>query len=290
MESWITIDKDKCNSCGICALRCPRCFLKQGDEIIAQANSDSCNLCGHCVALCPTDAIIHKRMDMANFIPVADTQPFETDAFIQFIRERRSHRYFKDKKVPKHILEKLIDICRYAPTGGNVQTVEIIVVQDPERRQKFSDMTVDFFAEIGAGAEKTLEDMDIKDGTTSPEIETLRVLAQYKSRLHMAREVGFDPIFYKAPAVIIFHSHTQTRTPKDNCVIASTTMGLAARTMGLETTYIGLFEMASKSYQPLVEELNLPPGHEVFSVLIMGYPKLKFLRTTDRKPIKTKWV
>ena len=72
-------------------------------------------------------------------------------------------------------------------------------------------------------------------------------------------------------------------------MIASTTMGLTARTMGLETTYIGLFEMASKNYQPLIEELGLPPGHEVFSVLIMGYPKLTFLKTVDRKPIRTRW-
>ena len=73
-------------------------------------------------------------------------------------------------------------------------------------------------------------------------------------------------------------------------LIASTTMNLTARTMGLEATYIGLFEFASKSYEPLIEELGLPPGHEVFSVLIMGYPILRFLRTVDRKPIKIKWA
>lgn len=289
MKSWVLIDKDKCDNCGICVLRCPLCFPQHDDEITAQADENCCNLCGHCVALCPTDAITHDRMDMDNFVPVSERPPVETDAFIQFVRERRSHRHFKDKEIPREDLEKLVDICRYAPTGGNVQTVKIIVVQDPERRQKLSDLTVDFFAEIGESAERTLEDLDADDGNDSPEIETLRILARYKSRMLMARAIGYDPIFHKAPAVIIFHSHAQTRTPKDNCVIASTTMGLAARTMGLETTYIGLFEMASKTFQPLIEELKLPSGHEVFSVLIMGYPKLKFLKTVDRKPIKTTW-
>ena len=66
-------------------------------------------------------------------------------------------------------------------------------------------------------------------------------------------------------------------------------MGLTARTMGLEATYIGLFEMAAKMYQPLADELRLPSGHEVYSVLILGYPNLKFYRTVDRKSIKTRW-
>jgi hypothetical protein len=66
-------------------------------------------------------------------------------------------------------------------------------------------------------------------------------------------------------------------------------MGLVGRTMGLEFTYIGLFEMASKSYDPLSEELALPPGHEVTSCIIIGYPAMRFLRTVDRKQIKTEW-
>ena len=66
-------------------------------------------------------------------------------------------------------------------------------------------------------------------------------------------------------------------------------MGLLARTVGLETTYIGLLEIASRSYQPLIDELSLPKGNQVFSVLISGYPKLNYLRTVDRRPIKTRW-
>jgi nitroreductase len=81
----------------------------------------------------------------------------------------------------------------------------------------------------------------------------------------------------------------QSVTPKDNCVIASTTMGLLARTMGLETTYIAVFEGAWKGYKPLRDELGLPENHQVLSVLVIGYPKIKYLRTVDRKPIKTRW-
>jgi hypothetical protein len=72
-------------------------------------------------------------------------------------------------------------------------------------------------------------------------------------------------------------------------MIASTTMGLLARTMGLEFTYIGLFIEAANASPPVMEELDLPDGHGVFSVIIFGYPKHKFLRTVDRKPAKVRW-
>jgi nitroreductase/Pyruvate/2-oxoacid:ferredoxin oxidoreductase delta subunit len=289
MTSWVSIDKGKCNNCGICALRCPLCFFQQDDGMSAQADADRCNLCGHCVALCPTDAITHSKVDMDNFTSFDGVTSFEPDTFIQFIRERRSHRHFKKKEIPRETLEKLIDLCRYAPTGSNVQNTEIIVVLDPERRKKLSDMTMDFLEDLGGRAQETIEKLKA-EGTYVPGSNfMLERAAHYKERLGFARSIGFDAIFYEAPATIIFHAPTQTSAPKDNCVIASTTMGLAARTMGLEFTYIGLFEMAAKAHEPLIEELALPPGHEVFSCIILGYPRLKFLRTVDRKPIETKW-
>ncbi len=38
-----------------------------------------------------------------------------------------------------------------------------------------------------------------------------------------------------------------------------------------------------------MEELRPPPRHKVYSVLILGYPKLKYLRAVDRKPIEVTW-
>jgi nitroreductase len=228
-------------------------------------------------------------MDMSNFGSFDGETTFDTDTFIQFIRERRSHRRFKDKPIPKENLEKLVDVCRYAPTGGNMQSVEIIVVEGAERRQKLSDLTVDFFKDLGARAKDTLEKMAAEGGYEPGSNFMLEQSARYGERLVLARSVGFDPIFYTAPATIIFHSPSVTSAPTANCVIASTTMALTARTMGLEATYIGLFEMATRSHQPLIEELALPPGHEVFSCIILGYPAMRYLKTVDRKLIKTKW-
>lgn len=226
---------------------------------------------------------------MDGFNPVKKNISFETDQFIEFIRQRRSHRHFKAKKIPRADLETLIDTCRYAPTGSNVQTVEMIIIQDQDRIKTLSDLTVDYFEEFIRQVEKDVERLKAEGKKIPGDLELIYSRAEYRKRLITARNAGLDPIFHRAPVVVIFHSPALTSTPKDNCVIAAHTMALTARTMGLETCYIGLFEGAAMTSAPIRDNLNLPGGHNVYSVLIMGYPRLKFRTLVDRQPIKTRW-
>jgi nitroreductase/NAD-dependent dihydropyrimidine dehydrogenase PreA subunit len=287
--SWVSIDYEKCTNCGICVLRCERCFTQTEDTVMVQADENCCNLCGHCVSLCPTGAIVHHTMDMGNFPYTGEPVTFTPEEFIQFIRERRSHRHFAKKPIPRKLLEQLIDAVRYAPTGSNEQNVEIMVVENPDRIRRLSELTIEHFDRVGSGYAEQLERIHKGAEETPENISVMEKVVRYRERFILAREKGLDPIFYNAPAVIIFHATIHGTTSKDNCVIASTTMGLLARTMGLETTYIGLLEIAARSCQPLIDELSLPKGNRVFSVLIAGYPRLRYLRTIDRRPIKTRW-
>lgn len=282
--SWVTIDYDKCNNCGICIDGCGRCFIKDDDKVSVHADINCCSICGRCVALCPTDAITHSEMNMGNFNKTQKSDFIKTDDFFEFLRQRRSHRAFSDKSIPESDMNKLVDIVRYAPTGTNSQMVELLVVQDPEKKKKYSDLTVDFMVKSGADAAKKVEELKAEEKASPEEIAQLEMMAFYGDMMKQSQEMGLDPIFYDAPAVMVFHAKEMGFSKKDDCVIASTTMGLLSRTMGLEFTYIGLFEGAANGYPAIMEELNLPEGNKVYSVIIVGYPKMKFLRTVDRKP------
>ncbi len=287
--NWTSIDQDLCNQCRICATRCIMNYRETDGEIISHAGEKTCNLCGHCVALCPTDAITHHKMDMDNFIALKRGIKIDTGDFVHFIRGRRSHRQFLDKEVPKKDLETLIDLCRYAPTGSNKQRLELMVLQDKEKIGRLSNYTVDFFENKRDWLANEVEEYKTL-GKEVPQVFTSALsMTDTLDVIVMARKMGLEVIFHQAPVVIIFHSPVETSSPKDDCVIAATTVTMAARTMDLETCYIGLFEFVANTYEPIIEELDLPEGHKVFSVLILGYPELEFHRTVDRMPMTVRW-
>jgi nitroreductase len=225
-------------------------------------------------------------MDMTNFPTVNEEANFETGKFIQFLRNRRSHRHFKNKTIPKANLEILIDTCRYAPTGSNIQSVEIIVLENLSKIKWLSDYCVDFFIKAAESVTRQVEQL-VAAGKEVP--RAMFRTYHRGERFKLAKMAGQDPIFHGAPVVMIFHALQDMGTPKDDCVIASTTLSLLARTMGIESTYIGLLVGAAQSNREIHSALHLPSGNEIFSVLVMGYPRLRYLCAVDRRQIRTRW-
>lgn len=48
------------------------------------------------------------------------------------IMKRRSARNFKDQEIPENVIEQLLDAANNAPSGGNIQPISIILVQEAE--------------------------------------------------------------------------------------------------------------------------------------------------------------
>ncbi len=59
------------------------------------------------------------------------------------IKSRRSVRAFTQKDVSEEEVEKLIDAARWAPSAGNIQPWEFIVVRKPEIKRKLSIAALD---------------------------------------------------------------------------------------------------------------------------------------------------
>ena len=54
--------------------------------------------------------------------------------------KRRSVRVFKDQKVPQETFNKLIDAANNCPSGGNIQPLSIITVQEEEGREELGKL------------------------------------------------------------------------------------------------------------------------------------------------------
>ena len=285
--SWIKIDADLCTGCETCVSICGRgCYTMVNGVAEAQADETNCSLCGHCVAVCPTNAVVHNHMNMAEFKASEGPDDISTERFIRFIRKRRSHRYFQDREVPWEVLTQLLDVCRYAPTGSNMQMVEVLVITDRQKIHRLSELTLDYFRQTMLEVEKEVAELEASGKEIPIELAGARDRNPMTRRHLAAWEAGRDPILRSAPVVLVFHTAPNPSTPKDDCVIAAHTVTLTAMTMGLETCYIGLLEKAATDSSKVLEALELPSDHKVYSVLIAGYPEYEFARPVARKPIR----
>lgn len=66
----------------------------------------------------------------------------DIDSFIELVRSRRSVRsgYLEDVDVPDDYIMKIIEAARWAPSGGNGQPWEFIVIRNKETRYKIVEL------------------------------------------------------------------------------------------------------------------------------------------------------
>ncbi|MGM0405755.1 MAG: nitroreductase family protein [Thermoplasmatota archaeon] len=59
--------------------------------------------------------------------------------FKEVVRKRRSVRKFKDKSIPQEEIKEIIEIGHMAPSAGNLQARDFIVVSDEDEKKKLSE-------------------------------------------------------------------------------------------------------------------------------------------------------
>ena len=59
--------------------------------------------------------------------------------FQEVIAGRRSIRKYLDKDVPDELLDEVLEAVRWTPSGGNIQPWEVIVVRDPETKNRLQE-------------------------------------------------------------------------------------------------------------------------------------------------------
>ncbi len=274
----IIIDGHKCLLCGDCVKVCPSIFYQEEGRIITQ-DEEHCTLCGHCVAVCPVEAITHEDLPLEGFLPVKPDLSIPPESLYFFLRSRRSCRNFRPQAVPAEVLERLIDIARYAPTGHNAQNFEFIVIQNRELIQKLAERTAIFFGHLY----KMLN---------APGLELPSWLRAHMRGFKLNYEYylqGKDRIFRQAPALIIIHAPEANVSSAQNCHLAMAHIMLQAQAMGLGTCIIGYFISAAERDPSIVKELEIPKDHKIFTCCTVGYPALTFKKLVPRQPPKVRW-
>lgn len=268
----IIVDKGLCTRCGICSAVCPIMIIDPGNENILPKVADEkavmCLQCGHCEAFCPSQALLlNLQPDERHTLP-ADAGSISPVTIAFYLKKRRSVRHFTSDPVPKEKILKILDIARYAASGGNGQPVQWLVVHDSERVKKIAELTIEWMKSL---------------------LNTAHPMSGYVPMFIAAWEQGHDVICQSAPHLLFAHIPEDNPVAAIDAIIALTHFDVAAPAFGIGTCWAGFVAMAAISYEPLQRELGLPAGRKCAYAMMFGNPQYKVCSIPWRKPIEVTW-
>ncbi|WP_319580188.1 nitroreductase family protein [uncultured Methanospirillum sp.] len=276
MVTGIHVDKTLCTRCGICSSLCPGELITPPGPVslpeVCQNRVARCIDCGHCEVFCPVNAL--TRDHQTPLVTSPKSPRITPDLLTSYLLNRRSTRKFRSEPVDRKTLAQILEIARYAPTGGNGQPVEWLVISDPEKIRRVSELTLEWMKNV-----------------QSPDHPLGGVIQKFLDQW----EKGIDGICRGAPHLILAHIPADYHFPRGkpmafvDAIIALTHVDIAAQAFGVGTCWAGLLAMAAAEYPPLKEFLGFPPGRELAYALMAGYPKYHPRRIPERKVLSVEW-
>ncbi|MFA7232210.1 MAG: nitroreductase family protein [Victivallaceae bacterium] len=262
------VDKKLCTKCGQCVADCPMHIINMQDNgpAIAAADEEKCIHCLHCLAVCPSSAVSIAGFVPENSLPTTGSLP-DAAQMEALITERRSIRQFKPENVDAEILQKLLDVTSYAPTGRNTQQVRFTVIDDCRKLANFRDELMSCLGGM------------VRNGKLPEGAEFVAALVQTWKEKHI------DIIFRDAPHLLIASAPKNVVSPLQDCLIALTTFDLFAQTFGVGTLWCGLVKFAISDLMPeFCGRLGIPDDHIFGYAMAFGLPAVHYKRSAQRAP------
>lgn len=268
----IIIDKKLCTRCNTCAIVCVMEIIDKtidsGYPTIPEEKTDYCLKCGHCESFCAQKALTLDFLLDEKIKTIALDGQIEPQNLALYIKKRRSVRHFSLKTVDKELIAKIIDVSRYAASGGNGQPVKWLVIHEPSEVNKIAKLTIDWMRTI--------------QNTTHP-------LADYVPAIISTWENELDLICHNAPHLLFAHVPIEPIDDPTEAIIALTHFDIAAPSYGIGTCWAGFVKMALDHYKPLRDLLSIPEGRKAACPMMFGYSCYKIISIPRRNPVDITW-
>lgn len=257
-EHVIKINTDQCIGCKLCVDVCVANNLRISKENNkAELLSEKCIKCGQCAAICPKEAISISGYNTP-MIQKKDYKGLNPDDVLDTIRFRRTIRSFQDKKIPENVVDQILEAGRLTHTAKNSQDVSFIVLD--KEKDAVENIAVLMFRK-------------------------LKKIANLFSEMARNNVIDDHFFFFKAPIVIVIVADNKT-----NGLLAAQNMEFVAEAHGLGILFSGFFTMCANHSIKLRKKLEIPKGKKVAMTLVLGYPKVKFMRSAQRKDLDVKYL
>lgn len=270
----ITIDEKKCTKCNICVSACPIAIIGTNNNkfpVIPAEKEKFCLYCGHCESVCPDNALVHELSEKAVAPQNRETGIIDPVELGKYIRSRRSIRNYQSKPVEMKILEELMDVVRYSPTGTNRQTNQWVIVYNKDVVDQLASATVDWMRTVGKNSP-----------TTAAVYNFPAIVAAY--------ERGNDRVCRNAPHLIISYAPAKYAVGAKDTTIATTILDMLLPSYGLGSCWAGFLYMAFEAVPDMKKIIGLNETHKIHNALMIGYPKYKYYKVPYRNKADVKWV
>ncbi len=184
----------------------------------------------------------------------------------EVINTTRAMRRLKPDPVPDELIWKVLEAAIRAPSGGNRQPWNFIVIRDPDKKKKIAAWYLEAWnATYGAAREAMAADPN--------------AARMFASADHLANHLAEVPVLIIAA---IRGGDTGTSPAGSYVYPAVQNLMLAARALGLGTTLTTLH----RAHEGDVKELlAIPDNVETMALIPLGWPKGKF-GMGPRRPVE----
>lgn len=192
--------------------------------------------------------------------------------------ERRSIRRFKRAQVPPHVIRRLLEVARYAPSQGNCQPWKFVVVRDREMIEAMEDYCVAQCRKLSQGFDyRTLEKGSLRYRITRAKARLLnRLKPNLLHPVPMAVATliaqGRFRVFHAAPTVILMLVDQRgIGAPDIDIGICGSNLVLAAQSFGLGTCWVGFAKLLADSPEWRAR-LGAEFPYAISEAICVGYP------------------
>jgi len=290
----LTIDHETCRRCFLCTEVCPNKILAKGDKdliVVRPEREHLCMECGHCMAVCPTCSVHAGKLSYENdFFEIENSGNIDK-SFDELIMSRRSVRNFKNTPVPREVLEKIADAISFAPPSFPPHRTELIIVNDTELIEKSLHIMIDNYSSLIKMMNNPIMRHFIKGKTGPAKFLTLKnhLIPILKAKMPDMKAGNEDALTRGAPALILFLTEKNSEDNSQNISIATTYGMLKIHSMGLGGTIMDIIPPAINRNAELRKMYGIPDTHDIFTSLIVGYPKFKYQRGIRRDLKSIQW-
>jgi nitroreductase len=194
----------------------------------------------------------------------------------EVMRTTPSTREFTSEPVPDDVVRHILDVARFAPSGGNRQAWHVIVLEDPQIRRRIRELYVvswrEYMAHVRAGL---VAFAPLDHGRwTGPAIDLEQARAT-------PAPLAFSDHLDEVPVLLLLVVELAGLAVLDNGLDRQSIIGgasvypfahnvlLAARDVGLG----GVMTTVLAREEPAVKELlGIPDGYALAALLALGHP------------------